>query len=151
MHVGRYEDLVYLSIAIGVVVLVLAVLRLVGKRSRRIASVRLAGDGSFDCGVEQFDPSRLSLDDLLSRTSRSSQPCVAELVPESGEAPDAMRVRVVIDGASVGQIPRRDARHVLAAMDGRPAQCDGLIMMTPTAHGPSLVVMLDIAWPPRAA
>lgn len=153
MVVGRFEHLTFLAVAVAVAVGLMIVLRLIGTRTvEPMARQMLAGDGSYDYFVDCIGEHLPTLDRFSARAStRSGFDCVAELVPEASQTKDALRIRVVIEGATVGEVARHDIMTFMEAMNAKPTQCCAVITMTPGESGLRVAVRLDTAWPPELA
>ncbi|MCB4770019.1 hypothetical protein LGR54_15485 [Ancylobacter sp. Lp-2] len=145
------DHLTMLSAAVIAAVLLIVVLRLFGIRHvAPVAERQLAGDGEYHYVIHPADTHRAKLGRFSELAATpSGYDCVAELVPETSRARD-VRIHVVVEGATVGEIARREVRSFMAAMNGKPARCDAVIVAPrETTRSPS--VRLDLAWPPRIA
>ncbi|GAB4072453.1 hypothetical protein KHC28_01050 [Ancylobacter sonchi] len=149
MDVLWLDHLTMLSIAVLAAVLLIVVLRLFGIRHvRPVAERQLAGDGGYHYVVHPTDTHRAKIGRFSELAATASgYDCVAELVPETSKARD-VRIHVVVEGATVGEIARMEVRSFMTAMGGQPARCDAVIVAhRETARGHS--VRLDLDWPPR--
>ncbi|GLK83636.1 hypothetical protein [Ancylobacter defluvii] len=150
MDLPWLDHLSMLSLAVLAAVMLIATLRLFGTRHVPVtAEQQLAGDGDYDYAVDHVEAHQATLDRFSAlATTPSGYDCVAELVPETSRVRDAVQIRVVVEGATVGEIGCKEVRTFLAAMNGKPARCDALIV-APRDAARSLSVRLDLAWPPR--
>lgn len=144
------DHLTMLSLAVVAAVTLIAALRLLGVRHVPVtAEQQLAGDGGYDHLVHHAEIHQAKLDRFSALAATpSGYDCVAELVPETSKARDAVCIRVVVEGATVGEIARREVRSLMAATGGNPARCSAVIV-APRDPVRGLSVRLDLAWPPR--
>lgn len=145
---SRIDHMALLALAVAAAVGVMALLRLAGRR-RHDAPVPFAleGDGSYDYDVAGADDHQAVLGRIAGhRVPAEGWDCTAQLLPEVARAGELRTIWVTVEGARVGHIAAAEMRHFDAALGGRAARCDAVVVASPAGR---LQVRLDTVWPPR--
>ncbi|MDQ0512351.1 hypothetical protein [Ancylobacter amanitiformis] len=145
---SRIEHMTLLALVIVAAVVLIVVLRLLGRRSvAPQASQTLQGDGGYDYPVAGADDHQAVLGRIAGRhVPAEGTDCTAELLPDVSRAGELRAIWVTVEGARIGHIAPLEVPHFNAALDGRAARCEAVVVASKMGR---LSVKLDTVWPPR--
>lgn len=143
-----YEPMTLLAAGVALAVAIIVVLRWTGQRYvAPKARLALRGDGSFEYGVAGTEAHQPVLARVAGHSPPSSgQECTAELLPERARGGEMRAIWVCVEGVRVGQVVADEIPAFDAALRGRPARCDAVVVRA--SRSETLQLKLDLTWPP---